>query len=98
MRAGIDEDANVALLVAYGKDRLPSERSGDVIARPLQLTFMADIDPDPLPDVLHFKFEDLGVGIDASVHLAAAASIKRDQRLERLPGDDLPIGNALMNR
>src|SRR5580658_9751915 len=87
MRAGIDEDADVALLVADGKDRLPSERSSDVIARLLQLTLMADIDPDPLPDVLHFQIEDRGVGVDAPVHLASAAGVDLEQRLKRLRGN-----------
>ena len=77
MRAGIDEDADVALLVADGKDRLPSERSSDVIARLLQLTLMADIDPDPLPDVLHFQIEDRGALGYSALNDATQAFLKR---------------------
>src|SRR6202034_3356021 len=96
MRAGIDEDADITLLVTYGKDGLPSERSSNVIAGLLQLTFMTNVDPDPLPNVLHLQIENRRVCIDAAVHLAGSAGIELEQRLKRLRGN-APIGGVVMS-
>ena len=68
MRAGIDEGAQLAVFLADHEDRLPPDIGRVVIAEIPHLAFMAEIDPDPAEDAIHFGLENFRSRINTSVN------------------------------
>ena len=66
MTAGIDEGVELAAAVARDKDRLAPHVGREVVIPVRDLTFMREVDPVALEDVLHLEFEDLRIREDVA--------------------------------
>ena len=64
MRTAIEQQIDLALLVAGHDDGLRTDRLDDVVVRVRHLALVPDIDPGAIPDVLQFGFEDRGIGVE----------------------------------
>src|SRR3954470_18495115 len=92
--AGVDEGVQLAVPVARDENRLPAHVHRKVIVLVRDLGLMGEINPVSLPNMLHLKLEEVGIGEDVPCdaiapclgivfHKRTEASLDSDYRRNR---------------
>src|SRR5258705_10761285 len=68
MRTAIEQQIDLALLVAGHDDGLRADRLDHEVVRLRHLALVPDIDPGAVPDVLQLSFEDRGIAVERAVY------------------------------
>src|SRR5271170_6781780 len=68
MSATVVEHMNLTVGMPHHDHGLPANQDRAVIAGPLHLALVSDIDPGAMKNCLHFLIEDGGLDVDAPMH------------------------------
>src|SRR5262249_58402137 len=86
--AAVEQHVGAAVAVADHDHGLAAELGSDVVANVRHLALVADEQPGAAENALHLEFEQLGIGVDATMHTTGL-----DQ-----PGDLVSVAHAVFSK